>query len=417
MARTWLSIRVELLGGRGEDLWPYPGRVLVVGPSHTFADLARAIDDAFARWDRAHLHQFTLSDGTLVADEETAEEALAVPVGPIPTTPLVLEQTKVTRRVAPGDEFRYVFDLGDNWTHACTVEKAKVDPVEALGVVPDAPTPVWGWGTIPDQYGRRWNGDTSDDDPIPRRPVAPHPMRRGRWPAAGPGEPVDLQELRGATYRRDVPAILAALEGREVDDLLQYVGIGLQVVLAADRTAAESLAVSVVNRLERRGSVGDDVLAEDLIAELRGEPPAGRQLPVDLLELAAELSGDPAFPPGCLDLRTGEVLPGALLDPVYVGEEDAVDLEEEPDRWLPLDWPDSRAAWQDMAEFAARQTNADLRRRLESAIEGRGAFRRFRDAVDEVGLVESWHRFSDDRQVGRARAYLAAEGIRALPPR
>jgi hypothetical protein len=26
MARRWISIRVELLGGRGEEFWPYPGR-------------------------------------------------------------------------------------------------------------------------------------------------------------------------------------------------------------------------------------------------------------------------------------------------------------------------------------------------------------------------------------------------------
>ena len=50
MARTWLSVTVELLGGRGEHLWPWPGRVFAVGPSHTFLDLADAINDAFARW-------------------------------------------------------------------------------------------------------------------------------------------------------------------------------------------------------------------------------------------------------------------------------------------------------------------------------------------------------------------------------
>jgi len=48
-------VRVELLGGRGEELWPYPGRVFAVGPSHTFMDLASAINGAFARWDRSHL--------------------------------------------------------------------------------------------------------------------------------------------------------------------------------------------------------------------------------------------------------------------------------------------------------------------------------------------------------------------------
>jgi Uncharacterised protein family (UPF0158) len=133
------------------------------------------------------------------------------------------------------------------------------------------------------------------------------------------------------------------------------------------------------------------------------------------LEPGPECIGLPA---GCLDLRTGEVIPGALLDPAYVSEDNEafIDLEDEPDRWLRLDRPDSREQWRDTAEFAARQTNADLRRRLESAIEGKGAFRRFRDAVYEEDLVEQWRRFSDDREIGRARAYLADEGIRVLPP-
>jgi hypothetical protein len=49
MARTWLSIRVELVEGRGERLWPRPGRIFAAARSHTFAALATAIDDAFAR--------------------------------------------------------------------------------------------------------------------------------------------------------------------------------------------------------------------------------------------------------------------------------------------------------------------------------------------------------------------------------
>ena len=55
MARTWLSIRVDLVEGRGEHLWPRPGRIFAGARSHSFAQLAHAIDDAFARWDRAHL--------------------------------------------------------------------------------------------------------------------------------------------------------------------------------------------------------------------------------------------------------------------------------------------------------------------------------------------------------------------------
>ncbi|MGA3058542.1 MAG: hypothetical protein ABSE70_10990 [Candidatus Limnocylindrales bacterium] len=48
MSKTWLSIRVDLIEGRGEHLWPRPGRIFAATGTHTFAQLAEAIDDAFA---------------------------------------------------------------------------------------------------------------------------------------------------------------------------------------------------------------------------------------------------------------------------------------------------------------------------------------------------------------------------------
>jgi hypothetical protein len=63
MPTNWLSIRVDLVEGRGIGLWPRPGRIFAAARSHSFAQLATAIDDAFARWDRAHPHQFWLADG------------------------------------------------------------------------------------------------------------------------------------------------------------------------------------------------------------------------------------------------------------------------------------------------------------------------------------------------------------------
>jgi hypothetical protein len=48
MARTWLSIRVDLIEGHGEQYWPRPGRIFAAARSHTFKQLADAIDDAFA---------------------------------------------------------------------------------------------------------------------------------------------------------------------------------------------------------------------------------------------------------------------------------------------------------------------------------------------------------------------------------
>src|SRR5690349_17602241 len=113
MARTWLSVTVELLGGRGKELWPWPGRIFAVGPSHTFMDLANAINGAFARWDRSHLSMFTLSDGRVVTDEETRAEMAVSVGGPVMASPLDIDVARVVRTVEPGAEFQYTFDLGD----------------------------------------------------------------------------------------------------------------------------------------------------------------------------------------------------------------------------------------------------------------------------------------------------------------
>ena len=39
---------------------PPPGRIFAANPNNTFADFADAINTAFARWDRSHLHEFVL---------------------------------------------------------------------------------------------------------------------------------------------------------------------------------------------------------------------------------------------------------------------------------------------------------------------------------------------------------------------
>ncbi|MET7391814.1 hypothetical protein ACFYPT_41835 [Streptomyces sp. NPDC005529] len=49
-------------------------------------------------------------------------------------------------RLRPGEQFAYVFDMGDDWAHLCTVGGQRIDPLEELGVVPDSPVPYWGWG-------------------------------------------------------------------------------------------------------------------------------------------------------------------------------------------------------------------------------------------------------------------------------
>ena len=165
VARTWLSIRVDLVEGGGRSFWPRPGRILAAARTHTFADLAEAIDDAFARWDRAHLYEFRLLDGTRIGlpEHDWCEEAC-----------LDGRRTKLSR-LETGADFLYVFDFGDGWHHLCTVGKQRIDPLDELGIVPTKPLPHWGWGEIPDQYGRRWAEDDGESavPPNPRRTDLP----------------------------------------------------------------------------------------------------------------------------------------------------------------------------------------------------------------------------------------------------
>jgi hypothetical protein len=160
MAKNWLSITVELVEGGGRRFWPRPGRVFAAGRSHTFADLATAIDDAFARWDRSHLHEFVLYDGARIGlpDDDWDENGSVLD-----------EATTKLNRLTEGEQFVYVFDFGDGWHHLCTVGEQKIDPLDELGIMPSLPLPYFGWGDLPDQYGRRFAEDDGES-PIPPDP-------------------------------------------------------------------------------------------------------------------------------------------------------------------------------------------------------------------------------------------------------
>ena len=169
MTRNWLSITVELIEGRGQRLWPRPGRIFVASRSHTFAQFADAIDAAFARWDHAHLHEFHFNETG--GHGPYSYERVATPDPDWDDHDVTDLNTAKLSRLAGGQQFLYIFDLGDDWTHLCTVGEKRVDPIELYGIIPAHPVPYWGWGDIPDQYGRRFDGDTADDTPIPPDPV------------------------------------------------------------------------------------------------------------------------------------------------------------------------------------------------------------------------------------------------------
>jgi hypothetical protein len=227
------------------------------------------------------------------------------------------------------------------------------------------------------------------------------------------------RSLCGAVYRGDGVAVVASVRtGGMRDDALQLLGDGLLVAIIGRVEHAAELGADCVNALRARGWYGDDDLAEQLDAALgRGPIPMRRSLPIDLDELATILEGDPVNGGGRIDLRTGEVWHRAAIDYAReIGEEDD-DESDDPDRWLWVDCEGSRDAYRDMGSFIGTIADCDRADRLEIAIEGKGAFRRFKDVLarwpDEL---ERWHAFSEERQRGRARAWLAATGYCPAPP-
>jgi len=154
-------------------MWPPPGRYLAAHPNHTFADLAAAIDTAFARWDlpqqapARRMRAFDLASGWHVRDR-TNTLSTAVPAA------VVNIDHPLGDMLDPGSEFSYTFDVDDGcWRHDCVVTADDTDPVELLGREPERPVPYYGWGVIPDQHGRFWL-DVTDTAPPPPEHLAKH---------------------------------------------------------------------------------------------------------------------------------------------------------------------------------------------------------------------------------------------------
>ena len=425
MARAWLTVKVELVGGRGEFLWPRPARVIAARPSHTFRELAEAINDAFARWDRSHPHVFSLDGGQQLVPPGWFDD---------PDNDTLDDDAEELGRLSPGEQFAFVFDLSDDWAHLCTVGPRKIDIVEVAGTTPSTPIPIEGWGEIPDQHGRRWEDDDGTDPPppepdpptrdlpplmpgwgedpfaaVPSGPPLPSEVV-GLWrPLAWTGEA--LRNLRGAVARRDTPAVLGALVGRDPSEVAHLAAPGLLVALAEHDVAARGYAMLLVDELRERWWDGDHALADELAAAAgTGEPTGLRDVAVELDELATHLDdASPEAESFRLHLPTGRFWPS---DALLVAEEEPDDWEDD-DRWLVVRSPGSADGWHDMSDFIGTVEDGELSEQLDDAIRGRGAFRRFgvrlRPHEDEW---TRWRRFKDERDLGRARAYLAAAGYR-----
>jgi Uncharacterised protein family (UPF0158) len=131
---------------------------------------------------------------------------------------------------------------------------------------------------------------------------------------------------------------------------------------------------------------------------------------VDVEEIATALADQADYDHRWLfDPRTGEILfwtSDTGIDgenPVEIDELDLIVIEPLP----------SSVWYQDMTDFAEGISDRTAGRRLSDALQGRGAFRRFRDQLYEhhPELISAWQALRDARANQRAVQWLVDEGL------
>jgi hypothetical protein len=226
------------------------------------------------------------------------------------------------------------------------------------------------------------------------------------------------RDVRVAAATEDAGQLNRLLTVPGIDRHLQQLGEAVLQVLEHSRATAAGSAHDLAASLTAREWAGDAELAA-LLLEVADDRPSERQRiradldgVADLLEGPAEMGFG-----GILDCQTGFAWPAAVLDD-WAGDGPAPDPEADPDRYVFIPHVGSREAWQDMHDFATDVETGTIRAQLLDAIDGRGAFTRFRRVLARHDALQArWCAYSAETRAGRARDWLAAEGYAAMPPR
>ena len=221
---------------------------------------------------------------------------------------------------------------------------------------------------------------------------------------------------------RQLSRLLAAGDGPGLVDMLrvapdvgsQLVGDALLLAVQSGVAGAAEIANRCSSALRARGWEGDDELAVQLDAATGAAPPAQlTTIAVDLEFLSDALEGSSLDDAGArIDVTTGVVWPESVLASGAADELDE-DQPDDDDRWLWVEPLGPQPAYRDMVDFIATRTDPSLIAGLTAAVDGRGAFRRFRHVLDDWPYDHTdWTTFSHERRCGRARAWLARHGYR-----
>ena len=96
----------------------------------------------------------------------------------------------------------------------------------------------------------------------------------------------------------------------------------------------------------------------------------------------------------------------------------ALDEVERDDggRFVVVPATESWQGYADMEDLIATVDDESLRERLSDAIQGRGAFRRFKDMLSwSEATRTAWYAFKNARERARALEWLESEGVEAIP--
>ncbi len=154
-----------------------------------------------------------------------------------------------------------------------------------------------------------------------------------------------------------------------------------------------------------------------------------RKLKIDLSKLVFEMEmGDNMERSGYLDTETGEIIdmPDDIMRAVEDGETESALVEwdeeiaeaaekilsDEKNRFLPIPKRESREGFEVMVSFTGTVEDKELKERLSAAVDGKGAFRRFRNVLNQHhDELERWYKFKDDWLRDEAIQWLLDHGI------
>lgn len=137
-----------------------------------------------------------------------------------------------------------------------------------------------------------------------------------------------------------------------------------------------------------------------------------RSLEIDIDELSEAMEDSYYEHEYYLDLETGQV----LFLSEYLDDEETGDLsdgiDDEPERYERIPRAESHQGYEDMQDFVASVEDERLAELLEVAINGRGAFRRFKDVLLRYAEErERWFKFKEERMRERALEWLDDIGV------